>query len=54
MGIMLFFSFVVAPVVDAATLNEGKLLEVYKKIFPYYYNVNYWNKFYSFIEINFR
>ena len=39
LGIMLFFSFVVAPVVFT-TLNEENARKFIRKIFPYYYNVN--------------
>ena len=38
-GIMLFFSFVVAPVTFTA-LNEENARRFIRKIFPYYYNVN--------------
>ena len=38
-GIMLFFSFVVAPVTFTA-LNEENARKFIRKIFPYYYNVN--------------
>ena len=38
-GIMLFFSFVVAPV-TFTTLNEENARKFIRKIFPYYYNVN--------------
>ena len=38
-GIMLFFSFVVAPVTFTA-LNEENARKFVRKIFPYYYNVN--------------
>ena len=39
LGIMLFFSFVVAPVVFT-TLDEANARKFIRKIFPYYYNVN--------------
>ena len=39
LGIMLFFSFIVAPVVFT-TLNEENARKFIRKIFPYYYNVN--------------
>ena len=39
LGIMLFFSFVVAPVTFTA-LNEDNARKFIRKIFPYYYNVN--------------
>ena len=39
LGIMLFFSFVVAPV-TFTTLNEENARKFIRKIFPYYYNVN--------------
>ncbi len=39
LGIMLFFSFVVAPVTFIA-LNEENARKFIRKIFPYYYNVN--------------
>ena len=39
LGIMLFFSFVVAPVTFTA-LNEENARKFIRKIFPYYYNVN--------------
>ena len=38
-GIMLFFSFVVAPI-TFTTLNEENARKFIRKIFPYYYNVN--------------
>ena len=38
-GIMLFFSFVVAPVTFTA-LNEENARKFIRKIFPYYYSVN--------------
>ena len=39
LGIMLFFSFVVAPVVFT-TLDEENARKFIRRIFPYYYNVN--------------
>ena len=39
LGIMVFFSFVVAPV-TFTTLNEENARKFIRKIFPYYYNVN--------------
>ncbi len=39
LGIMLFFSFVVAPV-TFTSLNEENARKFIRKIFPYYYNVN--------------
>ena len=39
LGIMLFFSFVIAPVVFK-TLNEENARKFIRKIFPFYYNVN--------------
>ena len=39
LGIMLFFSFVVAPI-TFTTLNEENARKFIRKIFPYYYNVN--------------
>ena len=39
LGIMLFFSFVVAPIVFT-TLDEENARKFIRKIFPYYYNVN--------------
>ena len=39
LGIMLFFSFVVAPV-TFTTLDEVNARKFIRKIFPYYYNVN--------------
>ena len=39
LGIMLFFSFVVAPI-TFKTLNEEHARVFIRKIFPYYYNVN--------------
>ena len=39
LGIMLFFSFVVAPV-TFTVLNEENARKFIRKIFPYYYTVN--------------
>ena len=39
LGIMLFFSFVVAPVVFT-TLDEENARKFIRRIFPFYYNVN--------------
>ena len=39
LGIMLFFSFVVAPI-TFKSLNEDNARIFIRKIFPYYYNVN--------------
>ena len=39
LGIMLFFSFVVAPI-TFKSLNEESARVFIRKIFPYYYNVN--------------
>ena len=39
LGIMLFFSFVVAPV-TFTTLDDENARKFIRKIFPYYYNVN--------------
>ena len=39
LGIMLFFSFVVAPVIFTA-LDEENARKFIRKIFPYYYTVN--------------
>ena len=39
LGIMLFFSFVIAPVVFT-TLDEGNARKFIRRIFPFYYNVN--------------
>ena len=39
LGIMIFFSFVVAPVTFTA-LNEKNARQFIRKIFPYYYTVN--------------
>ena len=38
-GVMLFFSFVIAPVVFA-TLDEENARKFIRRIFPFYYNVN--------------
>ena len=38
-GIMIFFSFVVAPL-TFTSLNEENARKFIRKIFPYYYNVN--------------
>ena len=38
-GIMVFFSFIVAPV-TFTTLNEENARKFIRKIFPFYYNVN--------------
>jgi len=38
-GIMIFFSFVIAPVVFT-TLNEENARKFIRRIFPFYYNVN--------------
>ena len=38
-GIMLFFSFVIAPVVFT-TLDEQNARKFIRRIFPFYYNVN--------------
>tara|TARA_B100001057_G_scaffold315533_1_gene315643 strand:+ start:113 stop:502 length:390 start_codon:yes stop_codon:yes gene_type:complete len=40
LGIMFFFSFVVAPV-TFTTLNEENARKFIRKIFPFYYNVNF-------------
>ncbi len=40
LGVMLFFSFVVAPV-TFTVLNEENSRKFIRKIFPYYYNVNF-------------
>ena len=40
LGIMVFFSFVVAPV-TFTTLNEENARKFIRKIFPFYYNVNF-------------
>ena len=39
LGIMLFFSFVIAPVVFN-TLDEDNARKFIRRIFPFYYNVN--------------
>ena len=39
LGIMIFFSFVIAPVVFT-TLDEDNARKFIRKIFPFYYNVN--------------
>ena len=39
LGIMLFFSFIIAPVVFT-TLDEDNARKFIRKIFPFYYNVN--------------
>ena len=39
LGVMLFFSFVVAPI-TFTVLNEASAKKFIRKIFPYYYNVN--------------
>ncbi len=39
LGIMLFFSFVIAPVVFT-TLDEDNARKFIRRIFPFYYNVN--------------
>ena len=39
LGIMLFFSFVIAPVVFT-TLDEDNARKSIRRIFPFYYNVN--------------
>ena len=39
LGIMLFFSFVVAPV-TFTVLDEENSRKFIRKIFPYYYNIN--------------
>ena len=39
LGIMLFFSFVIAPVVFT-TLGEDNARKFIRRIFPFYYNVN--------------
>ena len=39
LGIMLFFSFVLAPVVFT-TLDEDNARKFIRRIFPFYYNVN--------------
>ena len=39
LGIMLFFSFVIAPVVFT-TLDEENARKFIRRVFPFYYNVN--------------
>tara|TARA_Y100001970_G_scaffold131739_1_gene162494 strand:- start:662 stop:1057 length:396 start_codon:yes stop_codon:yes gene_type:complete len=39
LGIMIFFSFIVAPV-TFSSLNEENARKFIRKIFPFYYNVN--------------
>ena len=39
LGIMLFFSFVIAPVIFT-TLDEENARKFIRRIFPFYYNVN--------------
>ena len=39
LGVMLFFSFVIAPVVFT-TLDEQNARKFIRRIFPFYYNVN--------------
>ena len=39
LGVMLFFSFVIAPVVFT-TLDEENARKIIRRIFPFYYNVN--------------
>ena len=39
LGIMLFFSFVIAPIVFT-TLDEDNARKFIRRIFPFYYNVN--------------
>ena len=39
LGIMLFFSFIIAPVVFT-TLDEDNARKFVRRIFPFYYNVN--------------
>ena len=39
LGIMLFFSFVIAPVVFT-TIDENNARKFIRRIFPFYYNVN--------------
>ena len=39
LGIMLFFSFIIAPVVFN-TLDENNARKFIRRIFPFYYNVN--------------
>ena len=40
LGIMIFFSFVIAPI-TFNVLNEENARKFIRKIFPYYYNVNF-------------
>jgi len=40
LGIMIFFSFVIAPI-TFTVLNEENARKFIRKIFPYYYNVNF-------------
>ncbi len=40
LGIMIFFSFVVAPV-TFTSLNEENARKFIRKIFPFYYNLNF-------------
>ena len=40
LGIMLFFSFVIAPVVFT-TLDDENARKFIRRIFPFYYNVNF-------------
>ena len=40
LGIMVFFSFIVAPV-TFTSLNEENARKFIRKIFPFYYNVNF-------------
>ena len=39
LGVMIFFSFVIAPVVFT-TLDENNARKFIRRIFPFYYNVN--------------
>ena len=39
LGIMLFFSFVIAPIVFT-TLDENNARKFIRRVFPFYYNVN--------------
>jgi len=39
LGIMLFFSFVIAPIIFT-TLDEDNARKFIRRIFPFYYNVN--------------
>ena len=55
LGVMLFFSFVVAPI-TFTSLNEENARKFIRKIFPYYYTVNLIISssvvfFYIFLEI---